>query len=149
MGDGDEASRRPLKRAGEIYARLNPCAPGEKPVEGKDLSPTQLESVTKELSEELGNMDQTPAQHEMPVETTLERRVRRTLVSASEVRVLEVCLIINLLRLHVAVFWVCVVCFFACVCIFPRLKFTAVPGIDFSSSEICCCIAPPVSYLFN
>ena len=63
-----------LKRAGEIYARRNPCAPGEKPVEGKDLSPTQLESVTKELFEELGNVDQTPVQHEMPVETTLEKK---------------------------------------------------------------------------
>ena len=35
---------------------------------------------------------------------------------------------------------------FAYVCIFPRQKFTAVPGIDFSSSEICCCIAPLVLF---
>ena len=63
-----------LNRAGEIHARRNPCAPGEKPVEGKDLSPTQLESVTKELFEELGNIDQTPVQHEMPVEPTREKK---------------------------------------------------------------------------
>ncbi|CAN0514480.1 unnamed protein product, partial [Laminaria digitata] len=31
-------------------------------------------SATAEVFEELGNMDQTPVQHEMPVETTLEKR---------------------------------------------------------------------------
>ncbi|CAN0393997.1 unnamed protein product [Ascophyllum nodosum] len=44
------------------------------PIDGEDLSPEQLESVTPEVFQELGNMDQTPIQHEMPVETTLERR---------------------------------------------------------------------------
>ena len=63
-----------VERAGEIYAERNPCAPGESPIEGEDLSPEQLELVTSEVFQELGNMDQTPIQHEMPVETTLERR---------------------------------------------------------------------------
>ncbi|CAM9817043.1 unnamed protein product, partial [Scytosiphon promiscuus] len=43
-------------------------------INGEDLSPAQLESVTTEVFEELGNMDQTPVQHEMPLETTLEKR---------------------------------------------------------------------------
>ena len=38
------------------------------------MSPKQLESVTKELFEELGIMDQAPVQHEMPVETTQEKK---------------------------------------------------------------------------
>lgn len=63
-----------LERAGEIYAKGHPCAPGESPIEGTDLGFEQLESVTAEVFEELGNMDQTPVQHEMPVETTLEKR---------------------------------------------------------------------------
>ncbi|CAB1102966.1 unnamed protein product [Ectocarpus sp. CCAP 1310/34] len=62
-----------LERAGEIYARRNPPASGESPIKGKDLSPAQLESVATEVFEELGNMDQTPVQQEMPVETTLEK----------------------------------------------------------------------------
>ncbi|CAB1117081.1 unnamed protein product [Ectocarpus sp. CCAP 1310/34] len=62
-----------LERAGEIYAQRYPPAPGESPIRGEDLSSSQLELVTDELFEELGNMDQTPVQHEMPVETTLEK----------------------------------------------------------------------------
>lgn len=61
-------------RAGKIYAQRNPPASGESPMEGEDLSPAQLDSVTAEVFQELGNMDQTPIQHEMPVETTLEKR---------------------------------------------------------------------------
>ncbi|CAN0345754.1 unnamed protein product, partial [Scytosiphon promiscuus] len=38
-----------------------------------DLTSEQLASVEAEIFEELGNMDQTPVQHEMPVETTLEK----------------------------------------------------------------------------
>ncbi|CAN0437947.1 unnamed protein product, partial [Pylaiella littoralis] len=34
----------------------------------------RAESVAEQVFEELGNMDQTPVQHEMPVETTLEKR---------------------------------------------------------------------------
>ena len=63
-----------MERAGEIYAERTSCAPGESPIDGEDLSPEQLETVTPEVFQELGNMDQTPIQHEMPVETTLERR---------------------------------------------------------------------------
>ena len=63
-----------VERAGEIYARCNPPVSGESPIKRKDLSPAQLESVTAEVFEELGNMDQTPIQHEMPVESTLEKR---------------------------------------------------------------------------
>ena len=55
-------------------------------------------------------------------------------------RILEVCLIIKFLPLYVAVFLgVCVVCFFSCVCIFPRPKFPVAQGIVFSSSENYCC----------
>ena len=60
--------------AGEIYARRNPPASVETPIKGEDLSPAQLESVNAEVFEELGNMDQASIQHEMPVETTLEKR---------------------------------------------------------------------------
>ena len=63
-----------VERAGEIYARRNPPASGESPIKGEDLSPAQLESVTAEVFKELGNMDHTLIQHEMPVETTLEKR---------------------------------------------------------------------------
>ena len=63
-----------VERAGEIYAERNPSAPGESPIKGEDLTSEQLESVAAEVFEELGNMDQTPVQHEMPVETTLEKR---------------------------------------------------------------------------
>ena len=38
------------------------------------MSPAQLESVTTDVFKELGNIDQTPIQHEMLVETTLEKR---------------------------------------------------------------------------
>ena len=62
-----------VERAGEIYARRHPPAPGESPIKGKDLTSAQLESVTEEVFEELGNMEQTPVQHEMPMETTLEQ----------------------------------------------------------------------------
>ncbi|CAN0312111.1 unnamed protein product, partial [Pylaiella littoralis] len=72
-----------VKRAGEIYARRHPPAPGESSVDGKDLTSEQLESVAEEVFEELGNMDQTPVQHEMPAETT----VIRTLALPQEVRV--------------------------------------------------------------
>ncbi|CAM9142931.1 unnamed protein product, partial [Pylaiella littoralis] len=61
-----------LKRAGEIYEKRNPSPPGESPIKGEDLTSEQLESVAEQVFEELGNMDQTPVQHEMPVETTLE-----------------------------------------------------------------------------
>ena len=60
-----------MERAGEIYAERNP---GESPINGEDLASEQLELVAAEVFEELGNMDQTPVQHEMPVETTLEKR---------------------------------------------------------------------------
>ncbi|CBJ33842.1 conserved unknown protein [Ectocarpus siliculosus] len=62
-----------VERAGEIYARRNPPAPGESPIKGEDLTSEQLESVTAEVFVELGNMDQTPVQHEMLVETALEK----------------------------------------------------------------------------
>eukprot|EP00903_Cladosiphon_okamuranus_P014547 g13494.t1 len=39
----------------------------------EDLVKRALASVEVEVFEELGNMDQTPVQHEMPVETTLEK----------------------------------------------------------------------------
>ncbi|CAB1114542.1 unnamed protein product [Ectocarpus sp. CCAP 1310/34] len=60
-----------LERAVEVYAQRSPPAPGKSPIRGEDLSSSQLELVADELFEELGNMDQTPVQHEMPVETTL------------------------------------------------------------------------------
>ena len=63
-----------VERAGEIYAERNPSAPGEGPMKGEDLTSEQLELVTAEVFEELGNMDQTPVTHEMPVEATLEKR---------------------------------------------------------------------------
>ena len=63
-----------VERAGEIYARRNQPASGENPIKEEDLSPAQLESVPAEVSEELGNINQTPIQHEMPVETTLDKR---------------------------------------------------------------------------
>ena len=63
-----------VERAGEIYARRNPPASSESPVKGEDLRPAQLESVIAEMFEELGNIGQPPIQHEMPVETTLEKR---------------------------------------------------------------------------
>ena len=49
-------------------------APGESPIKGEDLTSEQLESVAADVFEELENMNQTPVQHEMPVETTLEKR---------------------------------------------------------------------------
>ena len=80
-----------VDRTGEIYAQRNLPASGESPIKGEDLSTAQLESVTAEAFEELGNMDQTPIQHEIPVETTLAKRgakdARRMLASAQEVRV--------------------------------------------------------------
>ncbi|CAN0132046.1 unnamed protein product, partial [Ectocarpus sp. 4 AP-2014] len=63
-----------LERAGEMHARRNPPSSGESPIKGKDLSSAQLKSVAAEVFGELGNMDQTPVQQEMPVETTLENR---------------------------------------------------------------------------
>ncbi|CAB1121235.1 unnamed protein product [Ectocarpus sp. CCAP 1310/34] len=62
-----------VKRAGEIYARRHPPAPDESPIKGEDLTSEQLASVEAKVFEELGNMDQTPVQHEMPVENTLEK----------------------------------------------------------------------------
>ena len=47
-------------------------------MKGEDLTSEQLESVAAEVFEELGNMDQTPVQHEIPVETTLEKRKGRS-----------------------------------------------------------------------
>ena len=63
-----------VERAGEIDARRNQPASGETPIKEEDLSAAQLESVTAEVLKDLGNMDQTPIQHEMRVETTLEKR---------------------------------------------------------------------------
>ena len=37
------------------------------------LSPAQLETMAAEVFEELGNMNHTPIQHEMPVETNMEK----------------------------------------------------------------------------
>ncbi|CAB1102423.1 unnamed protein product [Ectocarpus sp. CCAP 1310/34] len=62
-----------VKRAGEIDARPHPPAPDESPIKGEDLTSEQLASVEAEVYEELGSIDQTPVQHEMPVETTLEK----------------------------------------------------------------------------
>ena len=45
----------------------------ESPIKGKDLTSAQLETVTEEVLEELVNMDQTPVQHDLPMETTLEQ----------------------------------------------------------------------------
>ncbi|CAM9328586.1 unnamed protein product [Hapterophycus canaliculatus] len=39
-----------VERAGKIYAERNPCAPGEMPIEGKDLTTEQLKSVTRRFS---------------------------------------------------------------------------------------------------
>ena len=61
------------ERAGEIYAECDPSAPGESPTKGEDLTSEQLEPVAAEVFDELGNVDQTPVQHDMPVETTLEK----------------------------------------------------------------------------
>ena len=63
-----------VERVGEIYARRNPPVSGESPIKGEGLRSAQLESVTAEVFEELGNMDQTPIHHEMPVEIILEKR---------------------------------------------------------------------------
>ncbi|CAM9719098.1 unnamed protein product [Pylaiella littoralis] len=62
-----------LQRAGEIYEERHPSPPGESPIKGEDLTSEQLESVAEAVFEELGNMDLSPVQHEMPVETTLEK----------------------------------------------------------------------------
>ena len=59
-------------RAGEIYAERNPSAPGESPIKGEDLTSEQLESAAAEVFEELGNVDQTPVQHEMPADDSRE-----------------------------------------------------------------------------
>ena len=59
---------------GEINARRNPSVSGESSIKEEDPSPAQLESMAAEVFEELGNMDQTPIQHEMSVETALEKR---------------------------------------------------------------------------
>lgn len=67
-------------RTAEIYAaKHSPAAPSAQGqnanaavnVEEKGLSSKQLLSV-QEVLRELGNMDQTPLQYEMPVETTLK-----------------------------------------------------------------------------
>ncbi|CAM9625170.1 unnamed protein product, partial [Ectocarpus sp. 12 AP-2014] len=63
-----------LKRAGDIFAERNPGAAGQVPIDGEDLTAEQLASVAEQVFEELGNMDQAPVQHEMPMETTLEKR---------------------------------------------------------------------------
>ena len=81
-----------VERAGEIYARRSPPASGESPIKGEDLSPAWLESVTAEVFEELGNMDQTPIQHEMPMETTLEKR------GAKDARISTRCESVTVLR---------------------------------------------------
>ncbi|CAB1097748.1 unnamed protein product [Ectocarpus sp. CCAP 1310/34] len=77
-----------VKRAGEIYARRHPPAPDESPTKGEDLTSEQLASVEAEVFEELGNMDQTPVQHEMPVETTLDKTgAKDTRISTGGTRV--------------------------------------------------------------
>ena len=54
------------------------------PPKGDDLTSEKLGSVAAKVFEELGNMDQTPVQHEMPVETTLEKRgAKATRISTS------------------------------------------------------------------
>ncbi|CAN0529024.1 unnamed protein product [Ectocarpus sp. 8 AP-2014] len=47
-------------RAGQIFAERYPCASDELPLDGEELSSEQLESVTEEVFQEPGNMDQTP-----------------------------------------------------------------------------------------
>ena len=61
-----------VERAGEIYVERDTSAPGESPIKGEDLTSEQLESVAAEVFEELGNMDQTPVQHEMPADDSRE-----------------------------------------------------------------------------
>ena len=47
-----------VERAGEIYTDRNPCAPGDSPIKGNDLTSEQLESVTAKVFQGLGNIDQ-------------------------------------------------------------------------------------------
>ena len=63
-----------MERADQINEERNSSTPGDSPIKGEDLTSEQLESVTAEVFEEIGNMDQTPVHHEMPVEATLEKR---------------------------------------------------------------------------
>lgn len=74
-----------MERTSKIYAARNPCASDELPIDGEEPSSEQLKSVTAEVCQELGNMDQTPVLHKMPVDTTLEKR------GAEDVRISTAC----------------------------------------------------------
>ncbi|CAM9104900.1 unnamed protein product [Hapterophycus canaliculatus] len=63
-----------LERSAEIYARRHARAPIELAVAGEELSSERLKLVSAEVFGELGNMDQKRVPHDMPVETTLEKR---------------------------------------------------------------------------
>ncbi|CAN0001693.1 unnamed protein product, partial [Pylaiella littoralis] len=63
-----------IRRRTSVGQKLPTGHEGMAPIKGEDLTSEQLESVAATVFEELGNMDQTPVQHEMPVETTLEKR---------------------------------------------------------------------------
>ena len=53
--------------------------------------------VAEFFFEELGNMDQTPIQHEMPVETTLEKRGAKDarIMRVRSILLFRVCLLIR------------------------------------------------------
>ena len=74
MGDADEASEGSRGARWCDLAERNLSAPDKSPIKEEDLTSEKLESVATGVFEELGIMDQTPVQHEMPVETTLEKR---------------------------------------------------------------------------
>ncbi|CAM9877062.1 unnamed protein product, partial [Pylaiella littoralis] len=63
-----------IRRRTSMGQKLPKGHEGMASVDGKDLTSEQLESVAEEVFEELGNMNQTPVQHEMPAETTLQPR---------------------------------------------------------------------------
>ncbi|CAN0432379.1 unnamed protein product, partial [Pylaiella littoralis] len=63
-----------IRRRTSVGQKLPKGHEGMASVDGKDLTSGQLESVAEEVFEELGNMNQTPVQHEMPAETTLQQR---------------------------------------------------------------------------
>ena len=73
MGDADEASEGSRGARWCDLAERNLSAP-DKTIKEEDLTSEKLESVATGVFEELGIMDQTPVQHEMPVETSLEKR---------------------------------------------------------------------------
>ncbi|CAN0061695.1 unnamed protein product, partial [Pylaiella littoralis] len=61
-----------IRRRTSVGQKLPTGYEGMAPIKGEDLTAAQLKSVEAEVFEELGNMDQTPVQQEMAVETTLE-----------------------------------------------------------------------------